>query len=140
MDYQFLNERKETIKFDGLISNRDIAIRKDLYVEFGLAFSSYPHLNFFIDLKYTVIKFIKFNLMSIKFYIIMSFSIQGTPNHVECNVNLSPSRELKGEQTKVQYSMAKHKTFQGFKLHHRLILLKPYFDLQINYNEVVKSA
>lgn len=55
LDYQFLGERTETIRIDALLSKREIGIREDLYGELGLQFSSYPHLNFFTDVKYMVI-------------------------------------------------------------------------------------
>ncbi|XP_077295548.1 apolipoprotein lipid transfer particle [Arctopsyche grandis] len=112
LDYQFLNERKETIRFDGLISNRELPVRKDFYGELGLQFSSYPHLNFFTDAKY-----------------------MGTPNHIDFNLNLSSSRELKDESGTFQYSFSRHRTLDGFKLQHYLKVNKPYLDTRFQYEE-----
>lgn len=62
---------------------------------------------------------------------------QGTPHHWECNMNISSSREqMMANNSKIHYSFARHRTFDGFRLHHNLKIKKPYLDILFKYEEV----
>lgn len=51
LDYQFYKNLKQTIKLDGMYSERSINFRHDLYGDLAMEFTAYPAYNFYAILK-----------------------------------------------------------------------------------------
>ncbi|VVC87834.1 unnamed protein product [Leptidea sinapis] len=72
LDYQFYKTPKQTIKIEGVYSERSLKYRHDLYGELAMDFTAYPAYNF-----YAVLRNVK------------------TQNHLDIGFNVSSSKELK---------------------------------------------
>ncbi|XP_047539341.1 uncharacterized protein LOC125072709 [Vanessa atalanta] len=72
VDYQFYGNPKQTIKIEGLYSERQMSYRHDLYGELSMEFTAYPVYNF-----YSVLRNVK------------------TQNHVDIGFNVSASKDQK---------------------------------------------
>ncbi|XP_045507000.1 apolipophorins [Colias croceus] len=72
LDYQFYKNPKQTIKMEGVYSERSLNYRHDLYGELAMDFTAYPSYNF-----YAVLRNVK------------------TQNHIDIGFNVSSSKDLK---------------------------------------------
>ncbi|CAH1641791.1 unnamed protein product [Spodoptera littoralis] len=100
-DYQFFKNPKQTIKIEGIYSEKSGGFRHDLYGDLSMAFTAYPEYNF-----YTVLRNIK------------------TQSHVDIGFNVSASREKKLDPAfTFSFQRAEHLT--GMKLDTRLTLHRP---------------
>ncbi|KAH9643130.1 hypothetical protein HF086_010582 [Spodoptera exigua] len=100
-DYQFFKNPKQTIKIEGIYSEKTGGFRHDLYGDLSMAFTAYPEYNF-----YTVLRNIK------------------TQSHVDIGFNVSASREKKLDPAfTFSFQRAEHLT--GMRLDTRLTLHRP---------------
>ncbi|KAG6459272.1 hypothetical protein O3G_MSEX011302, partial [Manduca sexta] len=110
LDYQFYKNPRQTIKMEGLFSEKSMGYRHDMYGELAMQFTAYPDYNF-----YSVLKNIK------------------TQSHVDIGFNVSASREKKTDPAFV-FSMMRVEKLNGLKLDTRLTLQRPRLvDLKFQY-------
>ncbi|XP_068624199.1 uncharacterized protein Apoltp [Battus philenor] len=74
LDYEFYRNPKQTIKLEGVYSERILGFRHDLYGELSMDFTAYPGYNF-----YSVLRNVK------------------TQSHIDIRLNVSASREQKAD-------------------------------------------
>ncbi|CAH0598289.1 unnamed protein product [Chrysodeixis includens] len=100
-DYQFYKNPKQTIKIEGVYSEKTGAFRHDLYGDLSMQFTAYPWYNF-----YTVLRNIK------------------TQSHVEVGFNVSASRETKSDPA-FTFGFQRAERLTGMRLDTRLTLQRP---------------
>nr|XP_049706191.1 uncharacterized protein LOC110382727 isoform X1 [Helicoverpa armigera]XP_049706192.1 uncharacterized protein LOC110382727 isoform X2 [Helicoverpa armigera]XP_049706193.1 uncharacterized protein LOC110382727 isoform X3 [Helicoverpa armigera]XP_049706194.1 uncharacterized protein LOC110382727 isoform X4 [Helicoverpa armigera]XP_049706195.1 uncharacterized protein LOC110382727 isoform X5 [Helicoverpa armigera] len=100
-DYQFYKSPKQTIKIEGIYSERAGAFRHDMYGDLSMQFTAYPGYNF-----YTVLKNVK------------------TQSHVDIGFNVSASRENKDDPA-FTFAFTRADRLTGMKLDTRLTLQRP---------------
>ncbi|CAH2058175.1 unnamed protein product, partial [Iphiclides podalirius] len=74
LDYQFYRNPKQTIRLEGLYSERGLGFRHDLYGDLSMEFTAYPGYNF-----YSVLRNVK------------------TQTHIDIGFNVSASRQQKSD-------------------------------------------
>ncbi|KAL4716758.1 hypothetical protein ACJJTC_001914, partial [Scirpophaga incertulas] len=113
LDYQFYKNPKQTVKVEGVYSERGLAFRHDLYGELAMEFSAYPEYNF-----YSAVRNVK------------------TTNHVDISFNVSASRELTIEPA-FTFVFRHVYRLNGVELDTRLTLRRPkLIDMKFHYDQV----
>ncbi|XP_053620364.1 uncharacterized protein Apoltp [Plodia interpunctella] len=113
LDYQFYKNAKQSVKIEGVYSERSIAYRHDLYGELSMEFSAYPVYNF-----YAV------------------FNDLNTQNHIDIGLNVSASRAQKDDPAFV-FSFVQLEKLNGMKLDTQLLLKRPkLIDLKLAYEQI----
>ncbi|XP_049881187.1 uncharacterized protein LOC126377497 [Pectinophora gossypiella] len=101
LDYQFYKNPKQTIKMEGLYSERAMGFRHDLYGDIAMEFTAYPVYNF-----YAVLRNVR------------------TQSHVDIGFNVSSSKERK-EDPAFNFGFSKVEKLNGIKLDTHLTLSRP---------------
>ncbi|XP_022117827.2 uncharacterized protein LOC110995124 [Pieris rapae] len=101
LDYQFYKNTKQTIKLEGVYSERSLNFRHDLYGDLAMEFTAYPAYNFYAVLK---------NLR--------------TQNHVDVSFNVSASKDLKLDPS-FTFSFKRVEKMNGMKLSTEVNLHRP---------------
>lgn len=76
LDYQFYGNPKQTIKIEGIYSERPMTYRHDLYGELSMEFTAYPTYNFFSVLRNVVsliLDLLVFGHILLPFYLFFAF-------------------------------------------------------------------
>ncbi|KAJ8708722.1 hypothetical protein PYW08_010104 [Mythimna loreyi] len=100
-DYQFYKSPKQTIKIEGIYSEKSGGFRHDMYGDLSMEFTAYPGYNF-----YTVLRNIK------------------TQSHVDIGFNVSASRAAKDDPA-FTFGFQRADRLTGVKLDTRLTLYRP---------------
>ncbi|XP_075986269.1 apolipoprotein lipid transfer particle [Anticarsia gemmatalis] len=100
-DYQFFKSPKQTIKIEGVYSEKAGGYRHDLYGDLSMQFTAYPGYNF-----YAILRNIK------------------TQSHMDIGFNVSASRETKLDPA-FAFGFSRAERLSGIKLDTRLTLYRP---------------
>ncbi|KAM3962221.1 LOW QUALITY PROTEIN: apolipoprotein lipid transfer particle [Aphomia sociella] len=112
LDYQFIKNPKQTIKLEGVYSERTLGYRHDMYGELSMEFSAYPVYDFYAILK---------NL--------------NTPSHVDIGFNVSSSKQQALEPAFV-FSFVRFDKINGLKLDTQLMMKRPkLIDMKFQFEE-----
>ncbi|KAG7296620.1 hypothetical protein JYU34_020436 [Plutella xylostella] len=101
LDYQFYKNPKQTIKIEGLYSERSMGFRHDVYGELAMDSTAYPVYNF-----YSVLSNIK------------------SQTHLDIKFNVSASRALKHDPSFL-FAYSRVDKLSGMKLGARVMLARP---------------
>ncbi|XP_073960757.1 apolipophorins-like [Choristoneura fumiferana] len=101
LDYQFYKNPKQTIKLEGVYSERPLGYRHDLYGELAMEFTAYPVYNF-----YSVLRNVK------------------TQSHLDVSFNVSASRE-QNQNPSLTFGFTRIEKIVGMKLATHLTISKP---------------
>nr|XP_034825791.1 apolipophorins [Maniola hyperantus] len=101
LDYQFYGNPKQTIKIEGLYSERPMSYRHDLYAELSMEFTAYPMYNF-----YSILRNVK------------------TQTHVDIAFNVSASKEHR-EDPAFTFVFKRIDKLNGLKVDTQLVLKRP---------------
>ncbi|RVE52154.1 hypothetical protein evm_003227, partial [Chilo suppressalis] len=113
LDYQFYKNPKQTVKLEGVYSERVLTFRHDLYGELAMDFSAYPMYNF-----YTVVRNVK------------------TQSHVDVSFNVSSSKAQQTDPAFI-FSFRHIDKINGLELDTQLTLKRPkLIDMKFHYDQV----
>ncbi|CAH0714994.1 unnamed protein product, partial [Brenthis ino] len=101
LDYQFYGNPKQTIKIEGVYSERPMTYRHDLYGELSMEFTAYPTYNFF-----SVLRNVK------------------TQNHIDIGFNVSASKNLSSDPA-FTFTYRRVDKINGLKVDTKVSLNRP---------------